>query len=526
MSETGPPLQRPSLPRRKQLHYRLIISYGLLFVLILTLLMALVLNTVYSVQIGQAVNDLEVRALLTANALEDPLSGYSRELENYERHESEADEVSEDSSEAEQREGAGALPGTDALQHLADRHTGQGSLWLTIFDVRGDAIVDSRPAPSQMPNQLGAPEIQAVLRRQEKHDVRVDPVTGVEYLFAAAPVQIGDHLLGIVRMARPMSEVRAPILALARNLLLAGAAALLLATVLSFLVAGRLVRPIRKLEESALAVAAGDLSQTVDIQSDDEVGSLARAFDHMVGELQETMRRQRFFIANASHELRTPLTNIKLRSEALLALDGEDPELNRRYLREIDGEADRLARLATVMLDLARLDYGEPARPETPADLRPMLLAAAKSMQLRMEDAELDLRVDVKDPLPPVAVHVDEIEIVVLNLLDNAIKYTPAGGSITLGAEARTDENGPSVSITVIDSGPGIPPEDIDHVFEYFYRVDKARSRQDARSGSGSGSGLGLAIVQKLVDQNGGQIRVSSVPGRGTTFSIRFPLPA
>ena len=182
-----------------------------------------------------------------------------------------------------------------------------------------------------------------------------------------------------------MTDVLAPIRVLARNLLLAGVAALVLATVLGFWLARRLVQPIRKLEETALAVASGDLSQTADIQSADEIGSLARTFDYMVGELQEMMRRQRLFIANASHELRTPLTNIKLRSEALLALDGEEPALSRRYLQEIDSEADRLGRLATVMLDLSKIDNVNQCRSETPVDIRPMMLSVARSMRMRVQ---------------------------------------------------------------------------------------------------------------------------------------------
>lgn len=526
MAERSDSAVHTKLPWRRRLQYRLIVSYGLLFITILGLLMALTINAIYSVQINQAEHDLEVKALLAANALEDPMSGYSRELEEYERRESSDDEEEdEDEREDEESDQGAVAPGTEGLQHLAERYSERGEIWVTIFDVRGDAIVDSRGTMADIANQFSAPEFQAAVQLVEQHDIREDAATGTNHLFAAAPVQIGEHLLGIVRMAQPMPDVLAPVRDLALTLLLAGVAALALATVLGIWLAQRLVEPIRKLEETALAVAAGDLSQSVDVQSTDEIGSLARTFDYMVGELQEMMRRQRLFIANASHELRTPLTNIKLRSEALLTLGSEDDALTKRYLREIDAEADRLGRLATTLLDLSKLDNRTPAPAASPADIQPMLMDVARAMRMRMRDAGLNFSARIAEELPPVAAPPDEVETVVLNLLDNAVKYTPSGGTVRLIAEPRTHAGSNTVEIVVGDSGPGIPGEDVEHIFEYFYRVDKARSRQHAGNGvgTGSGAGLGLAIVQTLVAQNGGQITVESVENQGTTFTVCLP---
>ncbi|MCB0045551.1 MAG: HAMP domain-containing protein [Caldilineaceae bacterium] len=520
------------IPWRQRLQFRLIASYGLLVLIVLSLLMALVINAVYSVQIDQAEHDLEVKALLAANALEDPLSGYSSELEEYERRESHDGKESDDGEDsAGEEDDAGDqgltanAPGTNGLQHLANRYAQQDGLWVTILDVRGDAIVDSRGSAAAIGNQLLTPEFQAATQLVEQHDIRTDPAGDVRYMFAAAPVQIGDNLLGVVRMAQPMSDVLAPIRGLALTLLLAGAAALALATVLGIFLARRLVRPIQRLQETALAVASGDLSQSADIDSIDEIGSLARTFDYMVSELQEMIRRQRLFIANASHELRTPLTNIKLRSEALLTLDGEDPALSKRYLHEIDSEADRLGRLAATLLDLSKIENREPPPPEAPTDIRPMLLDVARAMRMRMKDAGLTFAVSVEELLPPLSVRANEVETVVLNLLDNAVKYTPPGGSVTLRVETEQTAGRTGVAkIVVSDSGPGIPPEDLAHIFEYFYRVDPARSR--LQRGEGTGAGLGLAIVKTLVEQNGGRISVSSTEKQGTAFTIAFPIPS
>jgi two-component system phosphate regulon sensor histidine kinase PhoR len=234
------------------------------------------------------------------------------------------------------------------------------------------------------------------------------------------------------------------------------------------------------------------------------------------------MAQQRLFIANASHELRTPLTNIKLRSEALLGGASEDPAVAGRYLAEIDREADRLGQLASELLDLSRLEENRALQKAMePVDLLPLLRAVADATVLRASQAGLTLHVDLPPALPLLTVWPEQMEAVLVNLLDNAIKFTPAGGQVSLSAEAR----GQSCRIQVADSGPGIPAEDLPYVFERFYRVDKARSRSDTQPGS-SGAGLGLAIVKALLKQNDGQVTAASQPGQGTVFTIELPLPS
>jgi signal transduction histidine kinase len=230
------------------------------------------------------------------------------------------------------------------------------------------------------------------------------------------------------------------------------------------------------------------------------------------------IEQQRLFIANASHELRTPLTNIKLRSEALLDGGLDDPAIARRYLGDIDSEADRLARLANTLLDLSRLERGTGAPPTEAVDIAPVLLAVARSARLGVHAAGLSLRADIPTQLPPLRVWPEQVEAALVNLLDNAVKYTPKGGEVRLSVQV-VDGN---CQILVADTGLGIPAEDIPHIFERFYRVDKARSRRSGSNSSG-GAGLGLAIVKVLAEQNGGRIRAESVVGAGTTFILEFP---
>ena len=297
------------------------------------------------------------------------------------------------------------------------------------------------------------------------------------------------------------------------SLALVGLIAFLVATALAIGLSRRLVKPVREMEQASLAIAGGDLDQRVPVETADELGALARAFNDMVEALRRMMTQQRLFVANASHELRTPLTNIKLRSEALLGQAGSDPAVARRYLLEIDREADRLARLASTLLDLSSLDEAGARLVLEPMDIIPTLRSVVETMQLRATQAGLTLTADLPAHLPAY-IFPEDVETIVVNLLDNAAKYAPPGGQVRLLAR---EQDGRCL-IRVEDTGPGIPPEDLSHVFERFYRADKARSR--TAGGIGSGAGLGLSIVKELVEHNGGSIRAESVVGQGTAFEI------
>ncbi len=320
-----------------------------------------------------------------------------------------------------------------------------------------------------------------------------------------------------------MSAVTADVRGLLLNLALATVAALLLFVLLAIWVARSLVRPVRTMEAVAKLVAAGDLSQQVPVTSADELGALATAFNHMIRELGTLLEQQRAFVANASHELRTPLTNIKLRVEAVRSLGVEDLALSERYLSEVESEADRMARMAADLLDLANLERRTASRVLPPIDLTPVLHNAATMMSLRAERARLVLLRQLLPALPAAIVDPEEIEEAVINLLDNSLKYTPAGGQVTLRASVANGQ----LLIQVQDTGPGIPAADLPRIFDRFYRVDKVRSRsKGAGSGPGSGAGLGLSIAKQLIERNDGQIRVETSPEQGTTFVLSFPAVA
>ncbi len=532
-----PPTPSARWPWQRSLQIRIVVAYGGVFLVVLALLMAVVMRVVYQAQLSDAEHNLVIQAFLAANALEDPLSGYASEFEDYAKWESERDHRDEDGSSDDDHsddDHQSQTPAPDAagiggrLQAVAALYASDTNARITILEPQGDAVADSTYPFAEVANQFSQIEVQAALAGDEQHDIRLDEFTGRLTIYAAAPIQQNGQLLGIVQIAQPMDEITRAIARLVLSLVAAGLLALAVTTGLGIWISRRLVQPVRGLEAASLAIAQGDLSQQVPVTSADELGRLAQAFNRMVGELQRMIEQQRLFIANASHELRTPLTNIKLRSEALLGGLLDERAMAERYLAEIDSEADRLTRLANTLLDLSRLEDTERPLPASDVDLTPVLAGVVQAMSLRVGKANQRLHTDLPDQLPGLRVWPEQVEAIVVNLLDNAIKFTPPGGDVYLSAQVVDGE----CRIRVADTGPGIPADELPLIFQRFYRVDKARSRYQNRDAIGTGAGLGLSIVAALVEQNRGRIWAENGAegcaaggaAGGAAFTVAFPL--
>jgi len=224
----------------------------------------------------------------------------------------------------------------------------------------------------------------------------------------------------------------------------------------------------------------------------------------------ETVRRD--FISNLSHELRTPLASLKALAETLQDGALDDPPAARRFIDQIQIETDALTQMVTELLELSKIESGRLSldlQPAAPCDL---LNSASKRMQMQAERAGLTLRVDCANDLPKVKIDSQRLEQVLVNLIHNAVKFTRAGGEVTLFAESSIGE----IRFAVRDTGIGIPSEDVSRIFERFYRVDKSRT--------GSGTGLGLSIAKHIVEAHGGRIWAESVEGRGSTFYFSIPI--
>jgi len=222
----------------------------------------------------------------------------------------------------------------------------------------------------------------------------------------------------------------------------------------------------------------------------------------------ETIKKD--FVANVSHELRTPLASIKGYSETLLDGGMDDETTLKEFLRVIDRHATRMARLIDDLLILSRLESHQMTIVSAPLDIRDLVLTTAKGFEKPALDKSIAMATDIPEGLPNVLGDRDRLEQVVVNLLDNAIKYTPAGGTVGVGAT----RSGEWVRVEIRDTGIGIPADDIPRIFERFYRVDKARSRELG------GTGLGLAIVKHIMQGHNGRLQVESTPGKGSVFSF------
>jgi two-component system OmpR family sensor kinase/two-component system sensor histidine kinase BaeS len=288
-------------------------------------------------------------------------------------------------------------------------------------------------------------------------------------------------------------------------LLLAALVALLAGALVGFLVARTLAAPMDHLAGAAQAIAGGDLSQRVLEEGTLETQAVARSFNQMAENLQQAEQLRRNLVADVAHELRTPLTVIQGNLQALL--DGVYP-LERAEIVTIYDETRLLSRLVADLRELAQAEAGQLQLALQPTDLGGVLRQTVDSFMPFAEARGADLGLHLPPSLPPVQADPDRLGQVMRNLVSNALRHVPAGGRVAI--EARRE--GPQVLVSVQDDGPGIPPEQLERVFDRFYRGDAGRSRDSG------GSGLGLAITRYLVEAQGGRIGVESQPGQGTRF--------
>lgn len=381
---------------------------------------------------------------------------------------------------------------------------------LLLRDVTGRIWFDS--APHLAPPEAGS-EVAAALVGSAAYAVRGD-AAGVETVYAAAPIEEDDEILSVVQLARPVTAAAAAVRR--RWWALAGGVGVLglLAAMASVWLAASLARPLEQLRASALRLAAGDLDARLPDMGRDEIGQVATAFNDMASEVQAMLEEQRAFASNASHELRTPLTTIRLRSEALRA-GTLDPAAARQYIAEIDDEAARLGGLVEDLILLSRLDAGRAERGQEAVDMLRLARAVLREFGPHAERQEVALRLDAPVNLPTMRAATNHMRVVLRNLLGNAISYTPPGGTVT----CTLDTDGERLLLEVTDTGQGVAPEDLPHLFERFYRADKAHTRVV------HGAGLGLSLVQSIVQAYGGEISIDSPGlGQGTTVRVVWPL--
>jgi two-component system, OmpR family, sensor kinase len=320
------------------------------------------------------------------------------------------------------------------------------------------------------------------------------------------PIRAGDRIVGTLRVANPLTPVQRAQSSLRHGFVIVGSLALLVAVAVGTGLAGLIAAPLRRMARVAAAVNAGDMSVRTGAGSHrGEVGVLSGAFDHMLDRLERAFKRQRDFVSDASHELRTPLAVIRAQVELL---DREtNPGTRHDGTVTLLRRLDQLDRLVGDMLTLASAEAGQLVEPQT-IELRDFFEDLRRDLPLF---GERDFQ------LEPVAgtlwADPDRLTQVLRNLIRNAVAHTGPGDRVAVRARGRDHH----LEISVSDTGPGIPPDELERIFERFHRVDGSRSR------NGGGSGLGLAIARTIVEAHGGSIHAESVPGRGATFRIDLP---
>jgi two-component system sensor histidine kinase BaeS len=295
-----------------------------------------------------------------------------------------------------------------------------------------------------------------------------------------------------------------------RTLLYGALMAAIIALLLGIFLSRTLTRPIRELTQATHAVSEGDLSQQVPIRSNDELGELAKAFNKMSTELSRSVNIRKQMTADIAHELRTPLSLILGHAEAVH--DGVLPP-SRENFEIIREEAERLEHLVNDLRILSLADAGELSiNPQTVESER-LLQEVAAIYQYQTQRKNITLDLDIASPLSNIEVDPGRMTQVLTNILDNALRHTPEGGRILLSAKDTNDQ----VELAIEDSGPGLKAEDIDRIFDRFYRTDSSRQREDG------GSGLGLAIARSIVQAHGGQLSAESEEGKGLKVIVRLP---
>ncbi|HVH30967.1 MAG TPA: ATP-binding protein [bacterium] len=298
-----------------------------------------------------------------------------------------------------------------------------------------------------------------------------------------------------------------------RSLLLAGGTAGLLAVVVGLVLARRLSHPLQELHNAVSRVAGGDFQQEVGPRGVGELEDVASAFNSMAYRLRESERQRQELLAAIAHELRTPLSIIEGNLEAMLdGVRAPTPEL----IATLHTQSALLNQLITDLRDLSLADARQLSLRRHAVDLAALCQESVDAMKVWTDEREVSTRVRAEGETTAV-VDPDRLRQVVQNLLHNAVRFTPAGGHVTVLVRGVSGDQGQWVTVEVEDEGPGIPAEDLSRIFEPFYRVDPSRSR------ASGGTGMGLAVVKLLVQVHGGSVRVENRPSGGSRFIVQLP---
>lgn len=347
-------------------------------------------------------------------------------------------------------------------------------------------------------------------------------------LSVALPIYVGDKVEAAIFVCNPLSDIINSIMQTFKIVIIAGIIAIFISVFVSYFISMSIAKPIKEITEISLEMSKGNFSKKAKVYSSDEIGKLTEAFNYMMVTLDKTMndledeknkmvtleKMQRQFVANASHELRTPLTSVRGYVEAILDGVVKNKEEERKYLRIILKETLRMHRLVNSLLDLSRIESGQIKINRKDLNISEVINSTVMKFKPIIEDQELQLVVDIPKNMPIVIGDEDLIDQVITNYITNAVRFTSAGGSITVKAEQNKNE----VYVHVIDTGIGISSEELTKVWGRFYKINESRQL------SKEGAGLGLSLVKEIIEHLGGRTWVESELGKGSIFSFSLTI--
>ena len=354
-------------------------------------------------------------------------------------------------------------------------------------------------------------EITTALRDTGNDVFRCEYRDGAFRSWAVAPVAYRNMVIGAVYLHERDTEQASLLLGIQNNLRNISFMICAVALVMSVIVSGAITRRIAALLRAIRIVREGEYGHRVVIKGGDELSQLAGEFNELTGRLQTTEEVRRRFVSDASHELKTPLASIRLLTDSILQTGDMDPATVKDFVSDIGEEAERLTRISEKLLTLTRMDSAV-AVAEVPVDVKRVVEKVEHMLTPLADEGEVTVETDLQEDCMVLATE-DDLYQIAFNLMENAVKYNLPGGSVTVTLRGAGD----LVTLTVEDTGVGIPEADLPKIFDRFYRVDKARSR------AAGGTGLGLSIVRDTVLQHGGAVTVRRRESEGTCFEVAFP---
>jgi len=397
------------------------------------------------------------------------------------------------------------------LSSIAENLSRQAQARVIFINQQGTVVGDSEKIGGLLNQPLEHENVQAALTGTVSSNISYSERIQHQVMQMAVPVKdLEDDVIGVVLLSASLESVYQTLNDIRRYLYYSTVWALLVVGGGSVLLARRFTNPIEELTEAARLMADGKLEQHIEFSSNDEIGRLANQFNHMANRLNYYTGNLKKFAADVAHEVRTPLTTMGLLVKALKEHDLNKEE-QEEFIGDLDNELDRLTALVQDLLELSKLDKISPEPEDIRLDM--LIKSFVKNNSLRFKQAGITLTVNLEEEPIIVCGMPSQLWQVLGNLVDNALNYTQQGGSVAFSLYRQ----GLEAVFSIEDTGCGIPQKDIPYIFERFFRVDPARSREKG------GTGLGLAIVSEIITKHGGRVWVKSIEGSGSSFFFSLP---